>query len=446
MTLKGLLRILLLIAGYIILLFGLYTAFLVVTGGLTLVGTLVMCLVPILAIYSFLIYPIIIIAMVRLHHRNTKVWLIPIILGIVIITFNILPFTGISKTVKEGNTQFETIFGANYMEKIPESLKSKFKSTPFDLWQMYNSHENFPCNVTKDCGPYLTIPEYNDSFYFDYYCPPSGDGPFPTIINIHGGAWIIGNKGSENRPMASRYFASQGYCVFDIQYGLGHFPEDPTIENLLRFIQGFLGRDMLNKSYTIPEIALQVVGNFTDYLAAHAAEYKVNTSCIYVTGNSAGGHLTGLFLGWNNTYRNVFNQTLKLKGLMLFYCPANMTHLYLTHVNDPLGKLVNLETYMTKIFGGTPEANKSLFDAISPVKLVDASAPPCLIMHGEKDNMVPFVEALQLKQALDAAGRPAILLTFPFQGHAFDYSFNSYGGQVSLYFMERFLAATQYCL
>ncbi len=380
--------------------------------------------------------------MVRLHNHSKKYWLLPIILGIFILSCNLLPFTGINKTINEGNTQFETVFGADYLNDIPDELKSQFKSQPFNLWDMYNQHTDFTCNFTKDCGPYLTVPGYNDSFYFDYYCPPSGAGPFPTIINIHGGAWVIGNKGMENRPTASRYLAHQGYVVLDIQYGLGRFPEDPFVDSVLGFVQSALGRDLLNKSYTLAEIAVQILGNFTDYLVANAGDYKVNTSCIYVTGNSAGAHLTGLFLGANNTYSNIFNHNLKLKGLILFYCPANLTDLYLSHVNDPLNLIVNLDGYLDKIFGGMPESNSTL----SPVNLVDVTAPPCLILHGEKDKMVPFVEGQQLHQALLAAGRPSIFLTFPFQGHAFDYSFNSPGGQISLYFIERFLAATQYCM
>ncbi|MDH4215198.1 MAG: hypothetical protein OEV85_14885, partial [Candidatus Thorarchaeota archaeon] len=32
-----------------------------------------------------------------------------------------------------------------------------------------------------------------DSFYFDWY-RPTGEGPFPVIISLHGGAWVIGNR------------------------------------------------------------------------------------------------------------------------------------------------------------------------------------------------------------------------------------------------------------
>lgn len=447
MTLKSILRIFLLFCGYILLIGGIYSGLVIVTGGFTIVDTLWMCVLPILVIYSLFLYPVIMIAMVRLHRmRKGKLWILPIILGVIVLSFCILPFTGIPQTIKEGDTQFATTFGSNYMDSIPVALKSKFQASPFDFWRMYNNNDDFECNFTKDCGPYLTVPEYNDSFFFDYYCPPSGNGPFPTIINIHGGAWVIGNKGMENRPQASRYLAQQGYVVLDVQYGLGSFPEDPFVNELLGSVQSLLGRKMLNKSYTLSEMAVQILGNFTNYVAVHASKYKINTSCIYVTGNSAGAHLGGLFLGYNTTYKYLFNDTLKLKGLILFYCPSNLTHLFQTHATDPLGNMIDLKSYMIKIFGGTPEDNATLFDMLSPASLVNKWSPPCLILQGEQDKLVPYVEGLQLKNQLNATGIRNIFLSFPFQGHAFDYDFNSPGGQISLYYIERFLAATQYCL
>ena len=449
MSLKGFFRILLLIGGYFFLLLGVYSGILLVTGGLfTVVEALVVCALPFIAMYSFIIYTIIIIAMVRLHRKKTKIWILPIILGIIVLGFNSLPFLGIRTTISQGDAQFAEVFGPNYIDQIPDNLTSKFKDQPFNLWDMYNNHEIYECNITYDCGPYLTVPGYNDKFYFDYYCPTAGDGPFPTIINIHGGAWVLGNKGIENRPMASRYLAHQGYAVFDIQYGLGRFPDFPEIDRAFAWVQNFLGRELLNKSYTLSEMAEQIIGNFTDYLVAHTAEYKVDTNRIWVTGGSAGAHLAGLFLGYNSTYKHLFNDTLKLKGLILFYCPANLTHLFNYHADDPGAEFFNIDLgyFFARVADGTPQQNATLFRNLSPVNLADSSAPPCLILHGQVDKMAPYIEAEQLYDKLQAVTNHTIFLTFPFQGHAFDYVFNSPGGQVSMYYMERFLAATQYCI
>ena len=127
MNLKKILRILILLSGYLVLIFGLYSGILIVTGGLfSVVEALVVCALPILAIYSFFLYPIVVVAMVLLHKKNTNTWLLPIVLGIIILIFNFLPFAGMSSTIAEGNTQFNDAFGPNWMSKIPENLTSKF--------------------------------------------------------------------------------------------------------------------------------------------------------------------------------------------------------------------------------------------------------------------------------------------------------------------------------
>jgi len=425
--------------GYAILGFGIYIGLFYLTGGfLHLFDFIIGILIPLIAIYLLLIYPFIVIVMIRLHDRHRKFWIIPLFMGLFAMASLTLPFVGIPQSVREGDSQFQAVFGENYMDSIPYSIKTHFRARPFNLWDLLNFHDTFDCNYTKDCGPYLTVPIYNDSFYFDYYCPTTGEGPFPTIINIHGGGWVIGNKGIGNVPQISRYLAQQGYAVFDIQYGLYQLPQDQSIGRWVRRINNLMGRPPANKSYIISEMAVQILGNFTDYLVAHAAHYKVNTSCVYVMGRSAGAQLTGLFLGFNSTYKHIFNNTLKLKGLILFYPPANMTALAQSATNDPM-----FGSFFEDIIGGTPEINVSLYRNLSPIHLVDESAPPCLILQGHYD-MLPLSDAYNLQVRFQQFNRTAILVTFPFQGHAFDLVFNSPGGQVSTYYVERFLAATQY--
>ncbi len=59
-----------------------------------------------------------------------------------------------------------------------------------------------------------------DKLKFDFYKPTWGSGPYPAIITVHGGAWVLGNKGIGNGVNFNKYMASKGYVVFDIQYGL----------------------------------------------------------------------------------------------------------------------------------------------------------------------------------------------------------------------------------
>ncbi|MBD3228787.1 MAG: prolyl oligopeptidase family serine peptidase [Candidatus Lokiarchaeota archaeon] len=448
---KKILKYFILFICYLILLFGLYTGLLVATGKLfTIFDTLLNCLFPALACYSILFFPLIILIMARLHGKKKKLWLIPIVFGLIIISLNALPLiAGIQKPINDGEAQFRDIFGSNYMAKIPTELKSKFMDIPYNFWEMYNHHETYDCNITENI-PYLTIPEYNDTFYFDYYCPKSGNGPFPTIINIHGGGWVLGNKGfPENRPHATMYLASQGYCIFDIQYGLARFPNmsigNIEVDSLLEMIQNTLGRELTNGSYPVTDQIVHVMGNFTNFLVDNADDYKINLSSVFITGNSAGGHLTECFIGWNTTYRHIFpTENITIKGLIPFYGISNFSGLMymaedplLNQVDDPLA-------IMTQFFGGDI-SNTTFNKKISPISMIDSSAPPILLLHGTNDELVPIEQSRELKAAYDMnATNPAILIEFPFTGHAFDYVFGSPGGQISLYYIERFLAATRY--
>jgi acetyl esterase/lipase len=53
----------------------------------------------------------------------------------------------------------------------------------------------------------------------DIYLPDAGNGPFPVIASIHGGAWMIGDKGDmQNSSMMEGL--KHGYAVACINYRL----------------------------------------------------------------------------------------------------------------------------------------------------------------------------------------------------------------------------------
>lgn len=52
----------------------------------------------------------------------------------------------------------------------------------------------------------------------DYYYPTDEKGPFPVIINIHGGGFTAGGK--EFRRGLCTWYATQGFFVFNVNYGL----------------------------------------------------------------------------------------------------------------------------------------------------------------------------------------------------------------------------------
>jgi acetyl esterase/lipase len=99
---------------------------------------------------------------------------------------------------------------------------------------------------------------------FDVYSPASTSGALPTVIWIHGGAWISGVK--ENVDPYVQILAAQGYTTVSLNYTVG--PE------------------------AIYPVALTQLNDALGYLVAHAAEYRIDPDRLVIAGDSAGSQLT----------------------------------------------------------------------------------------------------------------------------------------------------------
>jgi acetyl esterase/lipase len=100
---------------------------------------------------------------------------------------------------------------------------------------------------------------------------PEGPGPFPAIVFIHGGGWVIGDldENGERVQEASR----RGFVGVTINYRLANLD------------------DGHGKALHPWPAQLQDVRCALRWLAANAATYKVDTARVGVLGGSAGGHL-----------------------------------------------------------------------------------------------------------------------------------------------------------
>lgn len=97
----------------------------------------------------------------------------------------------------------------------------------------------------------------------DVFTPTSATEPLPTIVWIHGGAWISGSK--ENVDPYMRILAAEGYTTIAVNYTLG--PE------------GFYPK------------AVHQINDALGYIDEHAADLGVDPTQIVLAGDSAGGQL-----------------------------------------------------------------------------------------------------------------------------------------------------------
>lgn len=138
-----------------------------------------------------------------------------------------------------------------------------------------------PENITA----ILDIPYINSGHrghLLDIYYPSNLEGPFPVIINIHGGGFLSENK--EFNKLYCFHLAKNGFIVFNINYRL-------VFEGL-----------------NFPWQLQDVISAF-DWIGNNIAQFPANKEKIYVIGHSAGGYLAAMatIITESQRLQNVFN-------------------------------------------------------------------------------------------------------------------------------------------
>jgi acetyl esterase/lipase len=229
----------------------------------------------------------------------------------------------------------------------------------------------------------------------------AGTGKAPCIVVIHGGGWDTGERG-QFREM-SAWLAGGGYAVASIDYRLApRHPFPAPIEDV---------RDALA------------------WLRARADELGIDPEGFVLLGRSAGGQIA-----LQAAY------TLKdpgLRGVIAYYAPADMVFGY-SLPGNPL--ILDSRKVMDQYLNGGCRESDAPCRAASPLEFADRDAPPTLLLHGRPDVLVSFRHTVHLGRKLDSLGVPHAVVDLPWATHGYDYFLRGLGSQISLYFVERFLA------
>jgi len=224
----------------------------------------------------------------------------------------------------------------------------------------------------------VDIPSTNGAIVQGWLTTPAGDGPFPTLVDVHGGPQA--NESDRFFPTAQA-FVDRGFAFLTLNYrgstGFGREFEQA--------IWGQVGRN---------ELADMVAA--CDYLVR---EGIADPKRIVSHGGSYGGYLTLLALGRR--------PDLWAAGVG-YVAIADWRGLY--EDGEPLRE------YEAALFEGTPDTKADLYAEASPVTYVDRLAAPLLIIQGRNDARCP---ARQMEEyvALAEAGGKAIEIDWFDAGH-----------------------------
>lgn len=226
----------------------------------------------------------------------------------------------------------------------------------------------------------------------DLYLPRSATRPVPVILWVHGGGW----EGGDRAHPPALFLVGKGYAVATINYRL-------TKEPNARF------------PAQIHDCKAAV-----RWLRANAKQYNLDPERIGAWGGSAGGHLVAL-LGTSGDVKelegnvgNSLKESSRVQAVCDWFGPTDLERFadYKGFSKPDLPMQI-----LTKLFGGPVAQHKKLARDANPITHITAKSPPFLIMHGDRDNLVPLTQSRLLVNALKAAGTPVDFRVVRGAGH-----------------------------
>ena len=299
--------------------------------------------------------------------------------------------------------------GRDYRATVPDARREQFReSVSFSDWQNPVGFGDPDVEVIKHI-PYGPAGVRQQ---LDIYRPRViPEGGCPVVLQIHGGAWMMGDKGSQALPLMY-HLAARGWICVAANYRLSPSVAFPT-------------------HLTDCKKALC-------WIRENGAEYGMNTDFVAVTGGSAGGHLTALMgLTANRPELQEDNPATdtSLQAAVPFYGVYDFLVRYDQHPN----KEVYQKFLNGKVLHQTMEDNPELWDLASPVAQVHKDAPPFMIFHGTHDTLAAVRDAQVFTEKLRAASaEPVVYVEMPGAEHAWEI-FHSMRTEHTINGVHRFL-------
>ena len=252
----------------------------------------------------------------------------------------------------------------------------------------------FPGGVTGLADLTYASPAGFRPLTLDLYLPAPRRAPLPTIVFVHGGGWTGGHSRQagafENWPRVLASIAAGGYVVASVNYRLSSEAVSPAAE-----------RDV--------KAALA-------WLRANATHHSIDPSRVGIWGASAGGQLAAL-AGTSCDVPALAPDALTGHGSV---CVQAVAAWYGVFDFAPLVTDENLTPPVAGYLGCIDRAcSEEQLRLASPIRFIDASDPPFLLVHGAHDRIVPVSQSTAFHAALLSAGVRSQLLVIDDVDHSF---------------------------
>ncbi|OBK20882.1 esterase [Mycobacterium asiaticum] len=217
------------------------------------------------------------------------------------------------------------------------------------------------------------------------------DGKAPVLLQVPGGAWMIGWRRPQAYPLMGQ-LVSRGWVCVSMNY-------------------------RVSPLHTWPDHIVDVKRALA-WVKENIADYGGDPNFVAISGGSAGGHLTALAALTENDAKfqpGFETADTSVAAAVPFYgrydwfsdvAPGRSAFI------EVLGRLVVKKNIKT---------HRSIYLDASPIRYVKPDAPPFFVLHGADDSLIPVEEAREFVEELRAVSKsPVAYAELPNAQHAFD--------------------------
>jgi acetyl esterase/lipase len=226
----------------------------------------------------------------------------------------------------------------------------------------------------------------------DVHLPTTGEGPRPCVMQIHGGAWVLGDKREQGIPLLN-HLAANGWVGFNVNY-------------------------RLSPRATFPDHLVDLKRALA-WIKDHAHEYGGDPGFVAVTGGSAGGHLCALVALTQNDpeYQPGFEDAdTSVQAAVPFYGVYDFTNRLGTWSPWFVGDFLRKHVMKVAI-----EDDREAYEKASPLSRIRPDAPPFLVVHGDADTLAPVADARHFVERLrEVSTSPVLYAEMAGAIHAFE--------------------------
>ena len=225
---------------------------------------------------------------------------------------------------------------------------------------------------------------------FDVLKPKTNANGAAVIFMVSGG-WVSNYSPPQRAAEQFKDLLDNGFTVIPVRHGS-------------------------SPKYVIPEIVADV-RRAVRFIRYNAKQWGIDANRLGVFGGSAGGHLS-LVLGTAsdngdpNAKENFMKESDRVASVVAYFPPVDLRPI-VHGVNPPAPKDGKPERFPALNF------DKEKAPDYSPIMHVSSDDPPTLLIHGDKDDLVPISNSKVIYEAFQKNNVKTKFITIEGAGHGF---------------------------